>query len=91
MDFSTVDRKVDSALYKTMKGPPLSVFSSPPLPFPDWSCLPSSLTTEFIDDVKLVFSNCRTFNQADTPVVLSANILEKAFDEKMQKADKEMV
>lgn len=66
MDFSTIDRKLNS--------------SSPAKPDPNPSNPRYIHADEFVADVRLVFSNCVTFNGPDHAVSIMGKRVEETFD-----------
>ncbi|KAI0932453.1 hypothetical protein AcW2_001080 [Taiwanofungus camphoratus] len=70
MDFSTIDRKIQS--------------SNPSKPDPNAANPRYHNADEFIADVRLVFSNCLTFNGAEHPIVAMGKRVEAVFDKQIK-------
>ncbi|KAI0639197.1 Bromodomain-containing protein [Trametes polyzona] len=70
MDFSTVERKLTA--------------SNPSKPDPNPANPRYNSTDEFIADIRLIFSNCVTFNGPEHPVALMGKRVEAIFDKQVK-------
>lgn len=70
MDFSTVERKLGS--------------SNPAKPDPNSNNPHYNNADEFIGDVRLIFSNCVTFNGPDHAVTAMGKRVEETFDKQIK-------
>jgi bromodomain-containing factor 1 len=70
MDFSTIERKLAS--------------SNPAKPDPNPQNPRYWNAEEFVTDVRLIFSNCLTFNGPDHAIVLMGKRVEEVFDKQMK-------
>jgi bromodomain-containing factor 1 len=70
MDFSTIERKLNS--------------SNPAKPDPNPQNPRYSNVDEFVTDVRLIFTNCLTFNGPDHLIVQMGKKVEEVFDKQMR-------